>query len=55
MCEELNEELDNGGRLARELVNHMLAMGADKGTIPVFVNDERYEVTVAHIPVKPDA
>ena len=52
MCEELENELNEGKRIATELAAHLLAMGASKATIPVFVADEQYEITVRHIPVE---
>lgn len=54
MCEELNleENLEEGKRHALALAEHMREMGAQKATIPVFIEDEEYEITVSHIPVK---
>ena len=40
--------------LARALVDHFLRTGADKIIIPVLVADEKYEVTVRHVPVEPE-
>lgn len=54
MCEELKDELNEGKDAATRVVEHLLRMGADRGTIPVIVDDEKYEVEVRHVPVVPE-
>jgi hypothetical protein len=49
--EELNQELEHAKHLATDLAMHLVEMGASKATILVFIADEKYEVTVTHIPV----
>lgn len=49
MCKELKDELDKGGALAKQLVEHLLEMGADKATIPVSLEswkEPEFEVIV---------
>uniref|UniRef100_A0A6H1ZJ29 Uncharacterized protein n=1 Tax=viral metagenome TaxID=1070528 RepID=A0A6H1ZJ29_9ZZZZ len=46
MCKELQAELDRGGDLARQLVEHLLTMGAARCTIPVEIDGQRYQVRV---------
>lgn len=47
MCDELNEELDNGNKIATELVNHVVhGMGAGGCRIPVSVDNIAYVVEV---------
>ncbi len=53
MCnDELTAELAGGKRLATALVEHLIRMGAAAGTVPVWVEDQRYEVEVRIVPVK---
>jgi hypothetical protein len=55
MCKELEEQLEHGSNLAKQLVEHMrYEMNADAGMIPVFLEDERYEISIKHVPVKPE-
>lgn len=52
MNDDLQHELENGQLLAAALVEHMNLMGsASEATIPVIVEDEKWEVTVRHKPV----
>lgn len=45
--EELNEELESGSRLARELVEHVvLGMGAGASQLPVPLGGKLYHVIV---------
>ena len=53
MCQELKESLDDGKRLAEELVRHLCEMGASEAILTVLLEDEKYEVRVAHCPVAP--
>jgi hypothetical protein len=53
VCEDLKEELDHGKQLAIWLVHHLRDMGAGSATIPVYIQDEEYTVTVTHKPVTP--
>ena len=47
MCEELNEELRKGSKLATALVDHLRDMGnASSCTIPVLDRAEEYVVIV---------
>lgn len=56
MSQELNEKLQNGRNPARQLVEHLLhEMGASSCTIPVIYNDEQYDVSIRHVPVKPES
>jgi hypothetical protein len=51
--QKLSEELNEGTNIAKMLVEHVLfTMGAAGAVIPVLLNDEKYEVSVTHIPVK---
>jgi hypothetical protein len=52
--DELRRELDEGGKAALALVEHLIRMGAGNCTIPIIVADELYEVTVQHKPVQPE-
>lgn len=45
-CQELKVELINGSKLADALVQHMLNMGASKGTLPVTHLGKQYVVTI---------
>lgn len=54
MCQELQDALDNGNHHAVELARHLIEMGAAAATLPVWIDDERYEVVVKHVPVKPE-
>jgi hypothetical protein len=51
---ELSGELDEGGKAALALVEHLIRMGAGNCTIPIIIADELYEVTVQHKPVQPE-
>jgi hypothetical protein len=58
MCKELTDELDNGKRLAIELAQHLLGMGAGKASIPVQIDADTFLVTVEQsrlTPLPPDA
>jgi hypothetical protein len=46
MCEELEDELNEGGRLAMQLAEHLQAMGAAKAEIPVTIDSNEFRVTV---------
>lgn len=46
MCEELEEELKQGDRIAKELCEHLERMGAGKGAIPVTLDSGCYIVEV---------
>lgn len=46
MCEELNEELSEGKKLAVKLVEHLCSMGAGKAMMPVFMDGIEYLVTI---------
>lgn len=54
MCDELHAELESGQATARDLVQHLLRMNAASLTVPVIVADEKYEVSVKHVPVTPE-
>lgn len=51
--EELNEELRSGREAAKQLVRHLQCMGAAAVTIPMLVDDEKFEIIVRHVPVEP--
>ena len=51
--QELARELNEGGKAAFALVEHMRRMGADALSLPVIIEDEVYRVTVKHEPVEP--
>ena len=53
MCDELREELDEAGKHARALAEHVRRMGADSCRHSIIVEDKEYVVTVAHKPVEP--
>jgi len=53
MDADLKEELDEGERAAHALAEHLRKMGAAKATIPVIIDDEKYEVVVTYVPVEP--
>ncbi len=55
MCADFNTELDQGKRLALALAIHLRQMSAGKAIIPVFIEDEKYEITVEHIAVTPNS
>jgi hypothetical protein len=46
MCEETKKEVENGMVLARELANHLAAMGAANARFPVEFDGDFYLVTV---------
>jgi len=46
MCEELNEELENGYRLSRALVEHLESMGAESMSQAIETDDGCYIVKV---------
>jgi hypothetical protein len=46
MCEELNEELDNEDRIAKEAVEHLENMGAGQWSKTVETEDRCYIVEV---------
>jgi hypothetical protein len=50
MCEELNEELDRGDKLALELVDHLDSMGA--ASCVLAVEDRAIEYVVIVMPKK---
>ncbi len=54
MCEQLDQEIAEGRRLAKELVEHILRMGSAGARIPILIADESYVVSVKHIPVTPE-
>ena len=47
--QELQAEVDRGARLAQELVEHLLEMGAASACIPVGVDGACYEVIVRRV------
>lgn len=53
--DELTAELQRGEDAARQLVEHLIRMGAANAVTHVLINDERYTIRVAHEPVKADA
>lgn len=55
MSDETDGQLEEGKRIATALAAHLIEMGAKKATIPVFIQDEKYEVVVAHVPVTNDS
>ena len=46
MCEELEEELEEGNRIAKELCEHLERMSAANGSIPVTLDSGCYIVQV---------
>lgn len=46
MCKELTDELDSARRLAIELAQHLLDMGAGRASIPVKIGMDEFVVTV---------
>jgi hypothetical protein len=50
---ELEQELAEGRKAGRFLVEHMLCMNAASMEIPVFVRDEKYVIKVVMEPVQP--
>lgn len=51
MCDELDESLADGKRIATALCEHVREMGASDMEIAILIEDERYEVKVRHKPV----
>jgi hypothetical protein len=51
--EDEHDELQNGKRLAAEIVEHLVRMGASRMETPVFRKDEKFVVRVEHLPVDP--
>lgn len=47
---ELTEELDTGKRLAKQLCEHLVLMGAANAVITAEIGEECFEVTVQHKP-----
>ncbi len=54
MCDDLNEELEKARVHANGLAEHLANMGAASATLEANVADERYVVTIRHIPVIPE-
>jgi len=46
MCEELKEELDRGHKAAKDLVEHLENMSADKVSFPIQTENGCYQVKV---------
>lgn len=46
MCEELEEELEDGEKAARALVEHLESMGAHKASIPIETDEGCYIVEI---------
>ncbi len=46
MCEELEEELDYGKSLARDLAKHLEVMGAAEASITTETNNGCYRITI---------
>jgi hypothetical protein len=50
MCEELNDQLAEGDRLAWQLVEHLRMMGAARAEMPVSMDGKEYHVIVEQVP-----
>jgi len=49
MCDDTNNELDDGEKLAYDLAVHLTNMGAAKATIPVEFEGQPYLITVERV------